>query len=215
MTKNGYPISVLLGSTSPRRRQLIGTLGCSLRVTDPIADEPEPNFNESPSSYCERMALIKFESIKHLLYPSECLVTADTVVSLGDQIFGKPKTPLEAEFMLKSLRNKTHTVSTALVVSSFFKNKIQRTVNVTNVTMRNYSDLEIDDYINSGDYKDKAGAYSIQNKSFNLSRSFDGCYTSVVGLPLCDLSGMLIKEGFNLTTISCNKGLDGPNKLWI
>ena len=81
--------------------------------------------------------------------------------------------------------------------------------------IKDYSDLEIDDYINSGDYKDKAGAYSIQNKSYNLSRSFDGCYTSVVGLPLCDVTGMLIKEGFNLPRISCNKGLDNSNKLWI
>ena len=198
MIKKGYPISILLGSISPRRHQLIGALGVPVRIIDPIVDEPEPNFNESPSSYCERMALLKFESIKHLLSPSECLVTADTVVSLNDQILGKPKTQLVAEFMLKSL-----------------KNKIQRTVKITNVSMRNYSDLEIDDYINSGDYKDKAGAYSIQNKSYNLSRSFDGCYTSVVGLPLCDVTGMLIKEGFNLPRISCNKGLDSPNKLWI
>ncbi len=215
MIKKGYPISILLGSISPRRHQLIGALGVPVRIIDPIVDEPEPNFNESPSSYCERMALLKFESIKHLLFPSECLVTADTVVSLNDQILGKPKTQLEAEFMLKSLRNKTHKVSTAVVVSTLFKNKIQRSVKVTNVSMRNYSDLEIDDYINSGDYKDKAGAYSIQNKSFNLSRSFDGCYTSVVGLPLCDVTGMLIKEGFNLPRISCNKGLDSSNKLWI
>ena len=215
MIKKGYPISILLGSISPRRHQLIGALGVPVRIIDPIVDEPEPNCNESASSYCERMALLKFESIKHLLFPSECLVTADTVVSLNDQILGKPKTQLEAEFMLKSLRNKTHKVSTAVVVSTLFKNKIQRSVKVTNVSMRNYSDLEIDDYINSGDYKDKAGAYSIQNKSFNLSRSFDGCYTSVVGLPLCDVTGMLIKEGFNLPRISCNKGLDSSNKLWI
>ena len=71
MIKKGYPISILLGSISPRRHQLVGALGVPIRIIDPIVDEPEPNCNASASSYCERMALLKFESIKHSLSPSE------------------------------------------------------------------------------------------------------------------------------------------------
>ncbi len=200
--------SIVLGSSSPRRKQLISSLGISFRVISPLINEPEPIIDEFPSVYCERMALLKSNSIKHLVSPSECLITSDTVVSLGKNILGKPKDPIEAEYMLKMLRGKTHKVLTSVILFSPFKNKIRKTIKITHVNMRNYSNLEISTYINSGDWMGKAGSYSIQNKDFKLSQDIDGCYTAVVGLPLCDVISMLIKENFNLDEVICSKGLD-------
>ena len=215
MIKRRLHSSLVLGSSSPRRKQLISSFQIPFRVLDPVLDEPDPYFNELPYIYCERMALLKYESVKHLLTPSEILLTADTVVSLRDEIFGKPKNPFEAEYMLKALRGTFHEVSTAIVLFSPSDNKLQKKICTTNVLMRDYSDLEIADYIDSGDYLDKAGSYSIQNKSFQLYREINGCYTSVVGLPLCDLSSMLIKEKFKVSEIICNEGLDNENTLWV
>ena len=208
MIENTRYSSIILGSSSPRRKQLISRLGISFKVISPLINEPEPIIDEFPSAYCERMALLKLNSIKHLVSPSECLITSDTVVSLGKNILGKPQDSIEAEHMLKMLRGKTHKVLTSVVLFSPFKNKIRRTLKITHVNMRNYSNLEISKYINSGDYMDKAGSYSIQNKDFKLSQDIDGCYTAVVGLPLCDVSSMLIKENFNLDEVICSKGLD-------
>ena len=208
MIENTRYSSIVLGSSSPRRKQLISSLGISFRVISPLINEPEPIIDEFPSVYCERMALLKSNSIKHLVSPSECLITSDTVVSLGKNILGKPQDPIEAEYMLKTLRGKTHTVLTSVILFAPFKNKIRKTIKITHVNMRNYSNLEISKYINSGDWMGKSGSYSIQNRDFKLSQDIDGWYTAVVGLPLCDVSSMLIKENFNLDEVLCSKGLD-------
>lgn len=208
MISNTRYSSIVLGSSSPRRKQIISNLNIPFRVISPLINEPEPIIDELPSAYCERMALLKSNSIKHLILPSECLITSDTVVSLGKSILGKPKDHIEAEYMLKMLRGKTHKVLTSVIFFSPFKNKVRKTIKITHVNMRNYSNFEISEYINSGDCMDKAGSYSIQNEDFKLSQDIHGCYTAVVGLPLCDVSSMLIKENFNLDEVICGKGLD-------
>jgi MAF protein len=107
------------------------------------------------------------------------------VVVLGASQLGKPVDADEARSMLRALRARTHTVITAIALVTA-RTKVQGTVE-TPVTMRDYSDAEIEAYIESGRPADKAGAYAVQDVDFSPVASLSGCYLNVVGLPLCEV----------------------------
>ena len=113
--------------------------------------------------------------------------------------------------MLRFLRGKTHQVITSVTLVSPDMHKVLTKNSAISVTMRNYSDLEISEYIATGDAMDKAGAYAIQHKGFDPVSSLYGCYPSVVGLPLCILSAQLSEGGFELQQIPCGTGPDSRN----
>jgi MAF protein len=116
------------------------------------------------------------------------------VVIDGD-VLGKPADEAEARRMLTRLRGRSHQVYTGIAVLRVSDGTLWTEVVITEVPMRAYSDAEIDLYIESGDPLDKAGAYGIQNPQFQPVASMDGCYASVMGLPLCHLSRLLRQAG--------------------
>lgn len=116
----------------------------------------------------------------------EVVLAADTVVALDGHMLGKPSTPEEARLMLRLLRGRQHTVYTAVALIA--RGQIPwLSAAQTLVTMRPYSDAEIDAYVASGNPMDKAGAYGVQDSQFAPVAEYVGCYLNVVGLPLCEV----------------------------
>jgi MAF protein len=132
----------------------------------------------------------------HLL---NIILSADTVVVLKDRILGKPNDPAEATDMLKLLRQRPHYVYSGLTVASQRPNPVLRSekwrfitrLHQSKVWMRSYTDVEIEQYVASGSPLDKAGAYGIQDQPFAPVARLEGCYASVMGLPLGELAAAL------------------------
>jgi MAF protein len=115
------------------------------------------------------------------------------------QIMGKPVDAQDARKMLRRLRGKTHNVLTVLSIAVPETGMMIIDCCIAKVPMRTYSDEEIDQYIQSGDPFDKAGAYAIQSKSFHPVENYYGCYACVMGLPLCHVVRQMKKLGLRIT----------------
>ncbi len=113
------------------------------------------------------------------------VLAADTTVVDGIDILGKPKDSAEAIAMLQRLRGHTHQVYSGIALLRLSEELLFKDLCITSVTMRDYSDEEILAYVQTGDPLDKAGAYAIQHPQFHPGASLNGCYASVMGLPVC------------------------------
>lgn len=181
----------VLASASPRRRELLSLLNLDFETKTPSQDDiPLPRKGESPGSLSERLALVKARACASEAKKGTFL-GADTIVVLGKKILGKPKDAADAREMLLTLLGKKHSVITGLALIDVSTGSSTTCHVATSVTMRRYTQGEIEEYIASGDPMDKAGAYGVQNKSFRPAAHVDGCYLNVVGLPLCSLVEML------------------------
>lgn len=196
-------LPIWLASSSPRRRQLISSLGMPFVSFEPTFKEEPPHHQESPVDYVQRMATSKALSVAPEEVLSYLVIGFDTVVVVDGSILGKPADPVMAESMLNRLRGKAHHVVTAvaLVMPELGQPVIR--ISSALVIMRDYSPEEVVEYISSGDPMDKAGAYAIQNSRFKPVSKLEGCYSGVVGLPICILSEMLCEVGLKISPISC------------
>jgi len=186
---------LILASNSPRRQQLIALEGWTYQVIPAEVDERlKPG--EAPDDYVLRLAQEKARSAAQRAPQGSLIVAADTAVVDNAQILGKPTSPAHAADMLRGLRGHFHQVFTGLAVMHVESSKLVTDKCITDVLMRAYNEEEIQAYVASGDPLDKAGAYAIQHSGFSPVESLEGCYTNVVGLPLCHLTPMLIE--FNL-----------------
>ena len=173
---------LILASNSPRRRQLLALTGWKFNVSAADVDESQLP-NESAPDYVLRLAETKARAVKATT--DQIVLAADTTVVDGTDILGKPNDSAEASAMLKRLRGHTHQVYTGIALRRMSDELLLKDLCVTDVPMRNYSDEEILAYVQTGDPLDKAGAYAIQHPEFQPVTSMDGCYASVMGLPLC------------------------------
>jgi MAF protein len=128
----------------------------------------------------------------------ELVLSADTIVDLEGLVLGKPVDLVDAKWILKLMRGKTHRVHTALSLHNGEEDTIAGEVCLTLVKMRNYSDEEIDPYLARNDYRDKAGGYAIQDGQFHPVEQVEGCYANVMGLPLCHVYRLLKKAGVSM-----------------
>lgn len=183
----------VLASASPRRRELLARL--SLQFDVKPADIPE-EFGDSkkPQVVAHRLAKMKAEAAR-LLEERAPIIAADTIVALDGKLLGKPETADEARHILNALRGRTHEVVTAVALMPTDKRSILSRQPITRVTMRNYVDVEIEEWIARGGPFDRAGAYAVQDDTFRPVESYDGCYCNIVGLPLWPLLEMLRKAG--------------------
>jgi septum formation protein len=186
--------SLLLASNSPRRRQLLALGGWAFGLDVSNVDETLTP-GESPADYVRRLAWQKAQAVLPRAHEEHIIIGSDTTVTIDGDILGKPVNEDEARQMLRRLRGNTHQVYTGIAVLRASDEKLWTSVVVTDVPMRNYSDAEIEHYIASGDPMDKAGAYGIQNPDFQPVVNMQGCYASVMGLPLCSLSVLLRQAG--------------------
>ncbi len=184
---------LLLVSQSPRRREMIAWL--NLPVSAVSADIAEyPQEAESPLDMTARLARAKAHVVTE--FPSGVwALAADTVVDLDNIPLGKPRDPTEARAMLRALRARSHAVHTTVTLYNPQTHQDIARYVTTEVTMRAYTDTEIEAYVLSNDPLDKAGAYAIQNTGFNPVAHINRCYTNVVGLPMCAVNALLQEWG--------------------
>jgi septum formation protein len=174
--------NLILASASPRRRELLASLGIEFTVKVPEIDET-PREDEPPVRFAERLASEKAEAVE--CGSDTTVVAADTIVVLDRTILGKPAHEHEAFDMLSRLSGRRHEVITAVCVKH--DDHIVVFSVSTEVVFRSLKTDEISAYIASGCPLDKAGAYAIQGGAAHMVRAINGSYTNVVGLPLCEL----------------------------
>jgi len=184
---------LILASNSPRRRQLLSLTGLPFLVSAANVDESTRS-NESPADYVLRLAETKALAIR--ADEDQIILAADTTVVDGSDILGKPQDETEATAMLKLLRGHTHQVYTGIVLLRKSDGLLLKDLCVTDVPMRDYSDDEIRGYVATGDPLDKAGAYAIQHPEFHPVANMEGCFASVMGLPVCHV--ILLMRKMNL-----------------
>lgn len=189
--------SFLLASNSPRRRQMLQWMQLDFEA-HPVGIDETPLTDELPVPYVMRLARSKALAAVHLNKNGKIILAADTIVADGTTLLGKPEDEDAAREMLRRLRGRTHTVCTALTVVSPQADQIVTDCCVSQVPMRSYTDEEIEAYISSGDPLDKAGAYAIQHPQFHPVENFEGCFASVMGLPLCHFIRTLRQIGVDL-----------------
>jgi MAF protein len=209
------PPTLILASNSPRRKQLMEIGGFAFEIQPADVDEIQ-RIGEPPEHYVRRLAETKARALS--VPPAALVVAADTIVVDGSQVLGKPAGRMQATQMLKQLRNKTHQVMTALAVFSPLQDRLATDLCITNVPMRNYSDDEIAAYVASGDPLDKAGAYAIQHAGFHPVLQLEGCYPSVMGLPVCHLTRLLASFGVppaSGITAACKPGSSKPCQVFM
>lgn len=189
----------ILASGSPRRRELLASLGIEFTVIKTDADETQ-HAGEAPLEYVRRLSREKAAAAleRSAVEGDLTILAADTIVVLDDAVLGKPADADEAWQMLRLLRNRPHTVCTALTllrVNGASQPDSTTEHTCTTVVMRDYSDDEIAAYIATGDPFDKAGGYAIQHQGFHPVERIEGSYSNVVGLPLETLEPMLRHAG--------------------
>ncbi|MEW5988431.1 MAG: Maf family protein [Chloroflexota bacterium] len=212
----------ILASGSPRRRELIRLLGLPFEIR-PVDVDENSAADSDPITHVRQIAELKARVVADVaqaaglrLYrdgerqvaggrakiqnpkskiQNAVIVAADTAVALDGKTFGKPADAEEARRMLRQLRGRVHQVHTGLAVIHTASGRLLTDVATVDVPMRNYSDVEIEDYVATGDPMDKAGAYAIQHASFRPVVGLAGCYAGVMGLPLCHLARALRRLG--------------------
>jgi septum formation protein len=186
MIKLKYPL--ILGSKSPRRRQLLQDLGFEFKTVHIDTDESIPA-SLTPEEAAKFLAEKKAR-IYQLKINNEILLTADTVVSLDERVLGKPSDPEEARSMLKSLSGKEHEVITGICI--VFQGAYHISSELTRVIFRELTESDIDYYVTHYKPLDKAGAYGIQEWIGMIGiESIYGSYFNVVGLPVSKVYAIL------------------------
>lgn len=171
----------ILGSTSPRRKELLERVGLKFKVVPPDIDEKTKE-NEPPWDFVKRIAIEKLKSIQSRVDEDLPILTADTVVFINGRILGKPSSIEEAKETLKTLSGNWHRVYTGYALKcgkKFYRRSVKSKVKIMKL-----SEEVIDWYISTGEPLDKAGAYGIQGIGSFMIESIRGSYSNVVGLPL-------------------------------
>ncbi|HCC06973.1 MAG TPA: septum formation protein Maf [Clostridiales bacterium] len=181
---------IVLGSGSPRRRELLTMMGLEFEV---IKSDIEEVVEEglSPAEVVRSLALQKAEDIIQKVSNDALLITADTIVVCQEKIMGKPKDEQDAYDMLKFLSGKKQSIYTGMVIWDKLKDKKHEIVGESTIYMKVLTDKEILDYIKTGDPMDKAGAYGVQTEGAVFIEKIEGDFYNIVGLPISKLYDVL------------------------
>ncbi|MBS0241848.1 MAG: septum formation protein Maf [Proteobacteria bacterium] len=191
---------LILASASPRRLMLLSQVGVEPDALRPASIDETPRRAEMPRSLVTRLARAKAEAARDLIANDKDLaeayvLAADTVVSQGRRVFGKPKNVEEAMAMLLRLSGRSHRVLTGLCLITP-DDRARLKVVETRVRFKRLSKEDIESYLASREWRGKAGGYAIQGIGGCFVQKLSGSYTNVVGLPLTEVVAMLIGEGF-------------------
>jgi septum formation protein len=183
----------ILASKSPRRVDLLKSINLIPKKIYPANIGEFFKTREKPKDYCKRISLEKARFVQ-LKFPNDIILSADTIVFTKGKIFGKPKDKNEAKTMLNFFSGKNHFVCTA--VTLLFKEKLKFRIVTSKVKFKNLDMDDIDCYIKTNEWKDKAGAYGIQGYAERFVKRISGSYSNIVGLPLFETFGLL--KSFNI-----------------
>ncbi len=185
---------LILGSASPRRKELLAQVGIVPdAVFPPNIDESELD-NESPDKYCLRIAQAKAGAV--IENDDDIVLCADTIVSLGRRIIGKPSDAATARAMLQKISGRRHRVLTAVVVRRG-SHQWSKTV-VSQVRMKRLSPIELNAYLATDDWLGKAGGYGIQGPAGAFVSWMAGSFSGIVGLPLTETVILLETAGYRV-----------------
>lgn len=200
---------LLLGSASPRRREILSALGIPLVIRAIDLDE-SVHEAEAPADYLARVALAKLDAVIPTPEAAEAgaVLVADTIVLLDGAILGKPRDEADARAMIRALSGRDHQVWTRFVIAAppgdLVAGAAERSAGSraahaetvqTKVWFRDLSEDEIVSYAATGEGKDKAGAYAIQGIGAFAVARIEGSYSNVVGLPACEVVAALRGAG--------------------
>lgn len=171
---------IILASQSPRRIELLRSVGLDFEIYPPQVEEKVPP-HFSPLEYVRYNATEKAEWVARQL-DYDLIISADTIVTLQNRIFEKPGSHHQAESILRELSNQTHEVITAFCLLTAEEKIVDH--EITRVTFYPISEAEIKMYLDSDEPFDKAGAYGIQGFASVFIKKIEGCYFNVVGFPL-------------------------------
>ena len=203
-----FEMEIILASNSSRRKNLLTMLNVPFTVIESGVDErvEEANYMQkgvehTPYEWVKAIAAIKAETVGRNVSGDKIIIAADTIVTYMGKIDHRPFEKAQAVEMLKMLSGHKHTVYTGLAV--MYKNengnyRLNKSVTSTDVYMRELTDREIEDYVDTKEPYDKAGGYGIQGKGSLLIDHIDGDYFNVVGLPLVQLYTELSENGVNI-----------------
>jgi septum formation protein len=193
MTLTIQKYKLILASNSPRRRYLLRRAGIEFDVIPSHFDESRVDFQD-PTQYVRTLSQAKAGEIA-ARHPDCWIIGADTIVVIHGKVLGKPKDRSAARVMLEELSGQTHQVYTGFTICCEGLRKRLTEVVATDVTFKKLTNDEIKWYIHTDEPFDKAGAYAIQGLGTFLVERINGSYTNVVGLPVCEVIGHLIREG--------------------
>src|SRR5262245_32715936 len=180
---------LILASRSPRRSELLKAAGISFEVLAADIDET-PHPDEPPAVYVERLAIEKARAVL-ALRPGARVLGADTTVTIGGEILGKPTNDEDAIRMLRKLSGAVHDVHTGVALVS--ARGVRSAVDTTRVWFDALTDEDIAWYVGTGEPVDRAGAYAIQGFASRFIPRIEGSYSNVVGLPVALVSSILRK----------------------
>lgn len=181
----------ILGSGSPRRKELLAQIGVAPDDIRPPDIDEDPRKGELPRAYCQRITREKVHAVE--AGAGDIVLCADTTVALGRRILGKAADEAEAAAFLRLLSGRRHRVITAVAVRR--GDHIWETDVVSTVRMKRLSDEDLRGYLATGDWQGKAGAYGIQGPAGRLIPWISGSFTGIVGLPLAETSNLLCAAG--------------------
>lgn len=188
-------LELILGSTSPRRKEIMEFFSYPFRQVTPSFDEASIQFTGNPQEYVIKIAQGKAHSLAPT-YPNSIIVTCDTIVFIDNEVLGKPKDEHAAFSMLAKLSGRWHSVFTAIAV--FGQNRLLSAVTETKVHCNTLSQEDIHRYYRAHSLADKAGSYAIQRSGSLLVKEIVGCYYNVMGLPVDTLRNLLQQVGIDL-----------------
>lgn len=188
-------MTLILGSQSPRRKEILGFFSLPFEQHVSFFDEEAVPFTGDPISYVHTLSKGKAEALVSQ-FPDNQILTADTVVYYKGKIYSKPKNEQEAYQHLKDLVGEWHTVYTSLTL--LYQQQLFQAIEATQVLFNSLSDDEIHTYYRKLPYADKAGGYGIQGSGSLIVKEISGCYYNVMGLPINALRQLLLHAGINL-----------------
>lgn len=186
---------LILGSNSPRRREILSFFSLPFRQVSPNFDETQVLFEGNPAAFAIEVAKRKALCINDL-HKNHTILTADTVVYQDGRLFLKPESREEAYAMLRELSGKEHQVFTGVCVAA--KNQFWTEAEQSRVFFNELTDSQIHNYHNHFLPLDKAGGYAIQKGGGLIVKRIEGCYYNIMGLPIQTVYRLLLKAGIDL-----------------
>ncbi len=199
------PRRLVLASVSPRRAQLMREHGYVFDLAAPTVDEPaHAGVGVPPAHVAEALSYFKARSVAQPPFDG-LVIAADTIAAAGGDVFGKPEDRDDARRILSRLAGAEHEVITGVTVLDALSGRRDIRHDVTRIVMRALSDAEMEEYLDSGEWEGKAGAYGIQDHGDRFVERVEGSFTNVVGLPM-ELLGRMLSEFDGLPLASSRSG---------
>lgn len=188
-------MELILGSQSPRRKEILGYFSVPFRQVSSQFDEEKVPFEGNPTKYAHTLSKGKADDL-FLKFPDQPILTADTIVYCHGKVYNKPKDEQEAFRFLRELSGNWHSVFTSMTLR--YKNDLWQEIVETKVLFHPLTDDQIHTYYRTLHYGDKAGGYMIQQAGGIIVAKIDGCYYNVMGFPINALRNLLLHLNIDL-----------------